>query len=184
MGQGVIIDCGVRIQNPEWVHIEDNTWIDHYVNILAGPASKDRGAYSRKGEIPGIMEGEVRIGPNCHIAPFVVLQGHGGIKVGADTTVASGSKVYSLSHHYRNSVDPSDPRIFKFSSMASKDEQSIISAPVSIGPSAAVGLNSTLLPGCVIEEGAWVASGSVISGKVSSFSVVGAPAISIEKKIK
>lgn len=173
MGKGVIIDCGVRIINPRWVKIGNNTWIDNYVIILAGPPTGDRKVYSRKVTAFDVPEGFVSIGDNCHIAPFVVLQGHGGLTIGNDITVASGCKIYTLSHHYRNLNDPKDKRRFKFSSMAPEHEQSLISAPIIIANSAAVGLNSVILPGCQISAGAWIAPGSIVREDIPADTLYG-----------
>lgn len=175
MGKGVIIDCGVRILNPQWVHIGDNTWIDSNVLILASPAKNSDVKIYRKFESADVKEGEVRIEENCHIAPFVVLQGHGGLLVGANTTVASGAKVYSLSHHYRNPLEPTDLTPYKFTSMAQEKLQFLISAPVIIGPNGAVGLNAVLLPGSIVGEGAWVGAGSVIAEIVQKNVVISSP---------
>lgn len=175
MGQGVIFDCGVRIINPGWVSIGSNTWIDNYVVILAGPAERDRGSYKRKKEMAGVAEGEVRIGKNCHIAPFAVLQGHGGILIKDDCGIASGCKVYSLSHHYNGDSPLEEEVIFKFTPMAPKHEQSLISSPVVMENYTALGLNSVLLPGTHIGEGSWIGSGSVIRGAVPPRSVWAAP---------
>lgn len=171
MGPGVVFDCGVRIINPDWVRIGANTWIDNYVVILAGPAERDRAAYNRKKEATGIREGEVRIGKNCHIAPFAVLQGHGGILIKDNCGVASGCKLYSLSHHYKGDDNSDNSVIFKFTPMAPKHEQSLISSPIVMEDSTAIGLNSVLLPGTHIGEGAWIGSGSVIRGAVPPRSV-------------
>jgi galactoside O-acetyltransferase len=153
------------------VFIGANTWIDAYVMILAGPADRDRGSYNRKKEVDGVAEGEVRIGENCHIAPFTVLQGHGGILIKNDCGVASGCKIYSLSHHYNGTGPATDDRIYKFTPMAGKQEQSLISSPVIMENSTALGLNSVLLPGTHIGEGAWIGSGSVVRGHVPARSV-------------
>ncbi len=184
MGPGVIIDCGVHIENPEWVHIGANSWIDHDVIILASPAERAGRAFSRKFEAQGIAEGEIRIGENCHIAPFVVLQGHGGLLIGANTGVASGAKIYSLSHHYRSALDSSDLTAYKFSPMVAAQLQSMISAPVVIGAGAAIGLNVVVLPGTIVGEGAWVGSGSVISGSVDADTVVSLPPPVFSRPIK
>jgi galactoside O-acetyltransferase len=183
MGSGVVIDCGVRIMNPQWVHIGDNSWIDNDVIILASPANRLGRTFHRKFEVEGVREGEVHIGENCHIAPFVVLQGHGGLLIGANCTVASGAKIYSLSHHYRNLADRDDLTPYMFSSMVAPRLQSLISAPVMVGPNAAIGLNVVVLPGSFIGEGAWVGSSSVISGSVDPNTVVSVPPPAFRRQI-
>ena len=42
LGENVRIDPGVYIQNPKFVSIGDNTWIDRGVIILAGPDNSER----------------------------------------------------------------------------------------------------------------------------------------------
>ncbi|MFM7008642.1 MAG: acyltransferase [Betaproteobacteria bacterium] len=175
LGPGVVIDCGVRIENPKWVHIGANSWIDHNVIILASPPLREERSFHRKFEVDGVTEGEVRIGSDCHIAPFVVLQGHGGLSIADSCGVASGAKIYSLSHHYRNIDNPEDHIPYLFTPMAPLYLQSLISAPVKIGRGAAIGLNAVVLPGSIIGDGTWVASGSIISGAVEKDRVVSVP---------
>jgi galactoside O-acetyltransferase len=183
IGENVIFDCGVKILNPEYVRIDSNTWIDNYTVILAGPPDSSRGAFNYKSR-PGCKAalGEVIIGKNCHVAMFVVLQGHGGLEIGDNCGIASGSNVYSMSHHYRNIADPNDKTLYKFSPMCPPEEQSLIVSSVSIGNNCAVGLNSVLLPGTQLGEGAWLASGSVVSGAIAANTVAGgSPAKSIKE---
>ena len=167
LGRNVKFDVGVRILNPEFVSIGDNTWIDNYVVILAGPPSVGDGPILYKPNSDFDLEpGEVLIGRNVHVANFVVLQGHGGLKIGDNSGVASGSMVYSLSHHHSNLLDRSDPRKYKFTSMVQRRDQSLICAPVVMGQDTALGLHCILLPGVTIGAGSWVGSGSVVTHSI------------------
>lgn len=167
MGRGVKIDIGVRIVNPEYVSIGDNTWIDNYVVILAGPPSLGDGPVYIKSN-PDYMgaSGEVVIGRNVHVANFVVIQGHGGLCIGDDTGIASGSLLYSMSHHHSNLVDRTDPRKYAFTPMVPRSDQSLVLGPIVIGRRSAIGLRSIVLPGVTVGDGSWVASGSVVSKPV------------------
>lgn len=164
MGQGVQIDTGVRIVNPGHVSIGDNCWLDHGAQIIAGPPRPgDRRLW--QGDNPDFTGtvGEVRLGRNVHVANFCVLQGHGGLQIGDNITTASGSKVYSMSHHHANPADPSDRHKYKFSTMAPARDQSLVAAPVVLQDDAALGLNSVVLPGVTLGAGSWVAAGSVVT---------------------
>ena len=184
LGQGAVIDAGVRILNPQFVSIGDNTWIDNYVVILAGPPAEPGGPMKRKPN-PRFThsEGDVVIGCNCHVAMFVVLQGHGGLSIGDNSGVASGCLLYSLSHHYNNPHDPNDRTLFKFSPMAAGTEQSLIVSPVVMERDTALGLNSVILPGGVIGEGSWVGVNSLVLGEIPPFSIAsGSPARVIKRR--
>lgn len=186
IGSNVYIDVGVRILNPKYVSIGNNTWIDNYVVIIAGPV--EHGAFAlRRIDNPSFRhaEGEVVIGSNCHIALFAVLQGHGGVHIGDDSTVASGCLLYSLSHHYRGFAQNQKNIAYKFSSMSPPDEQSLIIGPVVMERNTALGLNSVMLPGATIQEGSWVGVGSVIHDTIPAFHIAsGNPAQVIKRRDK
>lgn len=156
-GQKVIIDVGVVFQNPKNIFFSDNIWIDRYA-ILVGGKFKPSGRRFIHKVNPDyrFREGFLTLDKGVHIAPFVLLQAHGGLSIGRNVTIASGAKIYTLSHHYRNLSDPMDEKRYSFSSMAAPEDQFLILSPVVIGNSAAVGLNSVLLPGTTLNDGAWV----------------------------
>lgn len=184
VGRGVTFGVGVRVANPEHVRIGDNTWIDDYVVLLAGPPSGEGRRITRKPN-PRFTgnEGELSIGSNCHIAQHVVLQGHGGLSVGDSSGVASGSRLYSLSHHYRDLGSARGPdQVFKFSPCVSPEEQALISSPVVMEEATAVGLNSVVLPGSTIGKGAWIGVLSLVVGNIPPNSLaVGNPAKVVKK---
>ncbi len=186
LGRGAVIDVGVRILNPQYVSIGENTWIDNHVIILAGPPVERDGPMKRKPNASfKHSEGEVVIGKNCHVAMFVVLQGHGGLSIGDNSGIASGSLLYSMSHHYSNPNDPNDLTVYKFSPMADPAEQSLIVSPVVMEASTALGLNSVMLPGATIHEGSWVGTNSMVLKPIPPFSIAsGVPAQVISERRK
>jgi len=186
LGRGVTFGVGVRISNPRFISIGDNSWIDDYVILLAGPPNPMMPHLQRKPNpyFPG-REGEVVIGRNCHIAQLATLQGHGGLVIGHDSGVASGAKIYTLSHHYRLlKRDEMSHHVFKFSPRAPIDEQSLISSPVVMKEATALGLNSVVLPGSTIHRGSWVATLSVVSGEIPQESVASGHPAKVLKSIR
>lgn len=172
LGAGAVIDVGVRILNPRFVSIGDNTWIDNYVIIMAGPpGTTGRKIHRRPNPAYRFQEGEVVIGRNCHIAPFVVLQGHGGLSIGDDCGIADSSSLYSMSHHYSNPEDRSDQAVYKFTPMAPAEQQSLIVSPVVMENNSALGLHSVMLPGATIGEGSWVGSNALVMKPIPPFSI-------------
>lgn len=176
MGRGVTIGIGVKIVNPEWVTIGDDTWIDDYVIILGGPPGRGgRRIVTRDNPDFVGAEGEVNIGPRCHIAPFVICSGHGGLSIGAESGIASGAKLYSLSHHVANRAAP-DTREepYLWSPRVPGHRQTLVAGPVVLEEATGVGLNSVVLPGSTIESGALVGVGITVSGRVSGGAIVSA----------
>lgn len=168
IGKHVKFGVGVRIYGPKYLSIGNNCWIDDYVLITAGPSQENRRNIVHN-ENPDfhLNIGDISIGDNVHIAPFVVLQGHGGISIGENLTIASGSKVYSLVHHYRNEERESTTDvIYKFVGLVSPEEQSVICSPIVIHDNAAVGLNSVILPGSVIGKNSWLGAQSLLKGSL------------------
>jgi acetyltransferase-like isoleucine patch superfamily enzyme len=161
-GTNVVIEEGVYITNPSGISLGNNVWVDKNTILTAGEFIPKGRKFIQKGrEI--IKWGELLISDSCHIAPFSFIQAHGGVSIGRNVTIASGSKVYSLSHHYRNLLDEKDNKRYSFSSMALAEDQFLIVGNVIIGDNAAIGINSVILPGSFIPNGTWVASLSKIS---------------------
>lgn len=185
MGRGCVIDVGVSILNPEHVFLGDNVWLDRYAQLVAGPPAARRRLKTKT--TPGYLghEGEIHIGRNTHIGMFCVLQGHGGIWIGRDSTIATHAVVYSLSHHYRTGLSNEMPpyeQVMKFSSMAPEDQQALIAAPVVIEDATAVGLGSVILPGSSVGRYSWVGAGSLVRGAIPSGVIAGGNPAQIVKE--
>jgi acetyltransferase-like isoleucine patch superfamily enzyme len=186
VGPRVTFGIGVRVGNPEFVSIGANTWIDDYVILLAGPPGGGRQFVARKPN-PNFVgsEGELRIGRRCHIAQSVVLQAHGGLTIGDSSGVASGAKLYTLSHHYRDLTGRGDPAvIYKFSPCAPEEEQALIASPVVLEDSTAIGLNAVVLPGSTIRQGSWVGALSLVVGEIPAFTVASGNPAKVLKEIR
>ena len=142
-------------ENPKKMIFGNNIWIDKNVIIIAGAFNSNNRNYHEKGN--NILNwGDLIISNGVHIAPFSLIQAHGGMKIGENVTIASGAKLYSLSHHYRNLNNPKDTKRYSFSSMAKIENQFLIVGNVIIGDNAAVGINSVVLPGTTIPNGTWL----------------------------
>jgi len=157
MGKNVRIDVGARFSNSHNISIGDGAWIDAYVLLIAW---KDGGrgyvGHLKVRSNPNFKfnGGELIIGKGCHIAPHVLIQAIGGVYIGDFTGIASGSRVYSLSHHYKG---PEDRKVvYKFTPQAPPEEQSFIEGPVVFEGNNALGLNSVVLPGVTIGRNSWI----------------------------
>ena len=172
LGKNVIIDLGVYFQNPEYISLDDCCWIDRNVVILAGPPKEGRITCTKENPDFPLKFGDVYVGKYTHIAPNCVLSGIGGLYIGQNSGVASGSKIYSFSHHYRNLKDRDDVHQYSFSPLPRLDQQSMIMGPVYIGDYCAIGLNAVILPATSLKRGCWVACNLVLAGSYPEQSLI------------
>lgn len=179
----VFIDIGARIVNPGFVSIGKNTWIQSYAMIVGGPPKHGIDALERKHNSAFLHgDGEVVLGENCEIGCFAILQGHGGIQLGANVAITAGCRVYSLSNHYRAFGGSSGQRI-RFSAQAPLQSQALISGPVVFGDDSALGMNSVVLPGSTVGEGSIVGALSLVRGAIPPMSIAGGnPAVVIKAR--
>lgn len=110
------------------------------------------------------QRGFVFIGSNCTISYNALLYGTGGLTIGDHTRIGANSVIVPMSHTY---LDPSLP-IWK---------QPESQKGIRIGSDVWIGVNSVILEGIEIGDGAIIGAGSVVNSKVESYSIVaGVPA--------
>lgn len=159
LGRRVAIDQGVRFDGARWISIGDDTWIDRDVTLLAGIPRPGR--ETRHRTPADATRGLLSIGSRCHIGPFAVISGLGGLSIGDDVTISTGSKLYSLSHHYRSYARPWD-RSVGFGSMLPDDRQAMVEGPVVLEGNVGIGADCLVLPGVTIHRDAFVLPRSVV----------------------
>lgn len=186
LGKNVKIDVGVYFQNPQFISIDDNCWIDRNVIILAGLDESKREKHTIKNKEFKGQPGFVHIGKCVHIGSFCIISGiSAGVYISGDCTFSAGCKVYAFSHHYRSKINPKNQE-FCFGSMVPHDKQCLIEGPVHFGFNVGIALNSVILPGACIPDNCFVAINSVVSaGRHSSNSIIsGNPAKKIADRFK
>jgi galactoside O-acetyltransferase len=173
-GKGVVIDQGVVIEHPECVSLGDNVWLDKYCVIIAGPTDLAHRIVKRQkvtsSDAPA--EGELVIGSNVHIAPFCVIQAHGGVAIGPSSGLSSNAKIYTLSNLPANPFDHTE-RVF----FTPLDHSAYVFGPVVLGANVGVALNAVILPGVVLGDDCFVEPNSVVLASLKANSrVAGNPA--------
>jgi acetyltransferase-like isoleucine patch superfamily enzyme len=186
LGQRVVIDFGVHIVNPSHIMIGDNTHIDRHVTLIAGKVREGaRRLHYKKNPAFRYADGEIHIGRNIHIAPYSYLVGIGGIDIEDNSGIASGARIFSISHHHRNINDPNDEKMYSFSNTIADEEQAIIVGPVVMQENSAIGLNSVVLPGSTIGKNSWVGVLSCVKGTIPpNVIAMGCPATVIKDRFE
>lgn len=176
IGPGVRIDVGASMDRPDSIRLGADVWIDRFAILIAGTP--------RPGRETRIIEpndvklaGRIEIGDRCHVGPYVLLSGLGGLRLGNDVTLSNGAAVYSLSHHYRSWARPGD-RSMVFGSQGPADRQAMLQGPVVLESNVGVGAGALLLPGTSIAHDSFVRPHSIVSGAWPENSLIaGDPAI-------
>jgi len=176
LGKNVIIDVGVYFQNPKFIAIDDNSWIDRGVIVLAGPDKSNRSRRIIDNPRFSLEKGNVFIGKHVHIAPYSIISGIAGVYISDDCGISSGVKIYSFSHHYRSNDFPSD-RKYRFSPLIEHDQQYLIEGPIFLDRNVGAALNAIVLPGVSIGKDSFVSINSVVSTSFEENSLIaGSPA--------
>ncbi len=171
LGSRVRIDPLVHIDHPDMVRIGDDSWLDRGAILIAG--SPRQGRETRVIDVGDEVEaGRIEIGRRCHVGPFTVLSGMGGLRLEDDVTLSAGTKAYSLSHHFRSWARPLDDSIV-FGSMGPDGLQAMLQGPIVIGPNVGVGADVLILPGTVIGPRSFVRPRAVVRGRWPENSILG-----------
>lgn len=179
LGKTTRIDVGVYFQNPEYISIGDNSWIDRGVVILAGVDNSNREKIKLDNTDYTQENGVVKIGDKVHIAVGCIISGiSAGVYISNECNIAARCCVYAFSHHYKSRKFPKN-KSFVFGPMVGHDRQCLIEGPIFIGENTGIALNSTILPGVSILSSSFVAINSVVkSGRYAENSLIsGNPAI-------
>jgi acetyltransferase-like isoleucine patch superfamily enzyme len=103
------------------------------------------------------------VGPGTWIGAFTVIDGSGGLTIGAGCDISSGAQIYTHSTVRRCVSGRSHPEVDR--------------APVVIGDRVFIGANATVMMGVTIGDGAVVGAGAVVTRDVPPGTVVaGVPA--------
>lgn len=162
LGKCTKIDVGVYFQNPKYISIGNNCWIDRSVIILAGIDKSTREKIVIKTGNDQCENGVVKIGNNVHIGPMCILSGiSAGITISDNCCITAKCCLYAFTHHYKSKKQKSN-KSFGFGSMVALDKQCLIEGPIFIGFNTGIAMNVIILPGSVIMENSFVSINSVV----------------------
>jgi acetyltransferase-like isoleucine patch superfamily enzyme len=145
MGEDCLIGEYVFMDLPDRISLGSHVMIDCFARLEGG-----RG---------------IAIGDRCHICSGTVINGAATVKIGRYVGVSAGTKIYSATETWRYGKRMSGP-------MAPLEERAVLEKPIVIGDNAFFGINSIILPGVTIGEGAVVGAGSLVKKSVPPWKVV------------
>lgn len=152
MGRHSLVEVGVSIPVGRNVRLGDFTLIDKYCQLTAA-------------------EGSIVIGSRCHLAPFTIILGHGGVTIEDYVGVAAGARIYSISEWPGEGKRLAGP-------MIPFEHRGLRKGPVVLKKDCFIGANAVILPGVTVGEGAVVGANTVVARDVEPWTVViGNPAM-------
>jgi len=153
------------------VALPRRTRLDRHTEFTLGVASCGRGrikagagCHFSTGAILHAYGGSIGLGDNVFLGPYVVIYGHGGVQIGADTLISMHCRILSSNH----TVPPPGTPI---------RSQPDILLPTVIGRDVWIGAGVTVLGGVTIGDGCVVGAGAVVTHDLPLNSIaVGVPA--------
>jgi galactoside O-acetyltransferase len=163
MGQNTLIDTYALIWSPKNVSIGSNCHIDIGVVIEGGTEKK----------------GRIDIGDHVHVTTGSLISGRGGLHIGNNAGISAGCRIYTASNYH---TDPQNR--YCYMSAASKEEhQYVVEKPVWIGKEVFIGVNTVILPGVTIGDGAVVGACSLVTDDIPPYTIaVGVPAKVVKER--
>jgi len=167
-GPNSTIGRGVRIYHPEAIRIGSSTRIDDNV-FLNGLGEEGLSIGSRCqirfGSFLDCWKGKgIRIGDDCFVGPYSVIQGQGGVVIGNKCLIGGHAYIVPSNHIFSERKKPII-------------EQGETKLGIEIGDNVWLGSGVKILDGVTIGEGAVIGAGSVVTRSLPKYSVAyGVPA--------
>ncbi|MEK7448147.1 MAG: acyltransferase [Planctomycetota bacterium] len=115
-----------------------------------------------------LIIGDIKVGQKTWIGPFTVLDGSGGLKIGAYCSISAGVQIYT-----HDSV--------KWALSGGKDDYE--KGPVTIGNRCYIGPNTVIIKGVVIGDGCIIGANSFVDRNIPSNSKAWGNPCSIKGKV-
>ncbi len=154
---------------PKSIHLGENVLIMSGARLIcagmppylqpAGTIEIGTDSIIREGAILQTYGGVIRIGQNCTINPYCMIQGNGGVHIGDNSLIASHVCIYSANHRFSDASNP----------IRAQGETCL---GVRIGSDVWIGGGAIILDGVNIGDGAVIAAGAVVTQDVEAKAVI------------
>lgn len=151
LGENVLISRFARLYSPQKITIGDNVRIDDFC----------------------ILSGDIKLGSNIHISPYVALYGAMGVEFEDYTGISAHSVVYSAMDDFGGD--------YLVGSVHPEEYTNVTGGKVLIKKFSQIGVNCVVFPNLTVEEGVAVGACSLVVKSLAGWGIyVGIPA----KRIK
>jgi len=161
-----------KFNRPDKITIGNKTTISDYVYLNAGTGNITIGnkCYIDRNVLFSCNGGDINIGHHCSFNPNCVIYGHGGLTIGNDVRIATGTVIIPANHGFQDR----EKKIC---------DQEITAKGITISHNCWIGANVTILDGVTVGEGCVIGAGSVVTKSIEDYSIaVGSPAKIIQKR--
>lgn len=126
--------------------------------------------------------GEIRIGQHCYLGDYSRIWSGERVVIGDYVQISHNVNIMDTNAHELEAIERADRWISLAEQGPWKDKGNVLTKPVTICDYAWICLNSIILRGVTIGEGAIVSAGSVVTKDVAPYTLVGGnPAIEIKQ---
>lgn len=182
LGKKVKFDTGVFITGAKYISIGDNTEIDKNCILVGAPSDLDisnRYVKMRSNSDYTGKRGFINIGSDCHISQNTMVYGYGGVKIGNNSVLSAGAKVYSLTSMAYNPYDKSEiVSIVPYSGKSPTLEGAVV-----LEDNVWIGIDTVISPGVTIKKNSFVKGYSIVNNSFEENTYAGGnPAVKIRNR--
>lgn len=151
----------VLILKLKGIDIHRTCMVKSNVNLDSGNGKIKIGSCSElsRGIVFKAYGGKIEIYDNTYLGENVVIYGHGGVTIGANTLIAMHTCIVSSNH-----TIPTKHELIR--------QHPDLNLPVTIGNDVWIGANCSILGGVNIGNGAVIGAGSVVTKDIPEYAVV------------
>jgi acetyltransferase-like isoleucine patch superfamily enzyme len=140
----------INLHGSHYIALSAKIEVLYYGNRAGGSIVAGRGLQLSEGAILSPFSGQIVLGLNVFLGPYVVVYGHGGVEIGDQTLISMHCRILSSNH----TIPPVGVDI---------RSQPDVLLPTRIGRDVWLGAGVTVLGGVSIGDGCIVGAGSVVS---------------------